>query len=153
MYSKTIILGRLTKDPELKQTGNGVSVCAFSVAVDRGYAPKDGERKADFYRVVAWRERAEFVSRYFSKGSAILIEGSMESRDYEDRDAVKRQAWELIASKISFTGSKKESSGGGGDYYVEGPPDRAGAGSNPQASHSSGSDDFVEVDDDGDLPF
>ena len=153
MFSKTIIMGRLTKDPELKQTPNGVSVCTFSVAVDRAYAPKGGERKADFYNVVAWRQTGEFVSRYFFKGSAILVEGSMECRYYEDKNSVKRQVWELVAGNVSFTGSKKESSGGGDSYYGNAPPEGAEASGQPLAPSTSQSDCFVEVDDDGDLPF
>lgn len=144
MYSKTIIVGRLTADPELKQTPNGVSVTSFSVAVNRAYTPKGGERKADFYEVVAWRSTAEFICRYFGKGNAILVEGNMESREYTDKNDAKRRVWELIAGNVSFVESKAAASGQGGAA-----PSTAAA--PPPAS--GGADDFTEVDDDGDLPF
>lgn len=145
MYGKTIIVGRLTADPELRQTPNGVSVTAFSVAVNRSYAPKGGERKVDFYEVVAWRSTAEFICRYFSKGNAILIEGSMESREYVDKNDIKRRVWELIAANVSFVESKASASAhsSGRDNSI--PPEP------PAATNSS--DDFTELDDDGDLPF
>lgn len=144
MYSKTIIVGRLTADPELKQTPNAVSVVSFSVAVNRSYAPQGGERKADFYEVVAWRSTAEFICRYFSKGSAILVEGNMESRDYTDKNGQNRRVWELIASNVSFVESKTSASGQGRDNSLP-----------PEPTYTvGGSDDFIEIDaDDGDLPF
>lgn len=143
MYGKTIIVGRLTADPELKTTQNGVSVTSFSVAVNRSYAPKGGERQVDFYSVVAWRSTAEFICRYFVKGSAILIEGSMESRDYTDKNDIKRRVWELVVNNVSFVESKASASGRGGGRDDSLPPEP------PVYSNNT----FTEIEDDGDLPF
>ena len=104
-----VIMGRLTADPELKTTASGLSVLSFSVAVERNYQ-KEGEEKAvDFINVVAWRKTAEFVSKYFHKGSMIAVEGSIQTRKYEDKDGNKRTAVEILANTVSFCG--KEASG------------------------------------------
>ena len=104
-----VIMGRLTADPELKTTASGLSVLSFSVAVERNYQ-KEGEEKAvDFINVVAWRKTAEFVSKYFHKGSMIAVEGSIQTRKYEDKDGNKRTAFEILANTVSFCG--KEASG------------------------------------------
>lgn len=107
MYNKAILMGRLARDPELKTTPNGVSVCTFSIAVDRRYQGKDEEKKTDFFNIVAWRQTAEFVSKYFSKGRCILVEGEIQNRSYTDKDGVTRYVTEIIASQVSFTGEKK----------------------------------------------
>ena len=104
-----VIMGRLTADPELKTTVSGLSVLSFSVAVERNYQ-KEGEEKAvEFINVVAWRKTAEFVSKYFHKGSMIAVEGSIQTRKYEDKDGNKRTAVEILANTVSFCG--KEASG------------------------------------------
>ena len=104
-----VIMGRLTADPELKTTTSGLPVLSFSVAVERNYQ-KEGEEKAvDFINVVAWRKTAEFVSKYFHKGSMIAVEGSIQTRKYEDKDGNKRTAFEILANTVSFCG--KEASG------------------------------------------
>lgn len=100
-------MGRLTADPELKTTASGVSVSAFRVAVDRDHQPKGGDRQADFIPCVAWRQTAEFVSHYFQKGRMIALEGSLQSRNYEDKQGQKRTAYEVIADHIWFCGEKK----------------------------------------------
>ena len=86
MYNKVIMMGRLTRDPELKTTPNGVSVCKFSIAVDRRFQNKGEEKKTDFFNVVAWRQTGEFVSRYFGKGNLILVEGELQTRSYVDKN-------------------------------------------------------------------
>ena len=104
-----VIMGRLTADPELKTTASGLSVLSFSVAVDRNYQ-KEGEEKAvDFINVVAWRKTAEFVSKYFHKGSMIAVEGSIQTRKYEDKDGNKRTAFEILANTVSFCGKEASS--------------------------------------------
>ena len=101
-----VIMGRLTADPELKTTASGLSVLSFSVAVERNYQ-KEGEEKAvDFINVVAWRKTAEFVSKYFHKGSMIAVEGSIQTRKYEDKDGNKRTAFEILANTVSFCGKE-----------------------------------------------
>lgn len=109
MLNCAVIMGRLTADPELRTTPNGISVTSFSVAVDRGYAKAGEERQTDFINVVAWRGTAEFVSRYFRKGSMIAVQGSIQTRNYEDRNGNKRTAFEIVADNVSFCGSKSES--------------------------------------------
>ena len=109
MVNCAILMGRLTKDPELRTTQNGTSVTSFTVAVDREYVRQGEERQTDFINVVAWRQTAEFVSRYFKKGSMIAVQGSIQTRNYEDKNGNKRTAVEVIADKVSFCGSKAES--------------------------------------------
>ena len=109
MVNCAILMGRLTKDPELRTTQNGTSVTSFAVAVDREYVRQGEERQTDFINVVAWRQTAEFVSRYFKKGSMIAVQGSIQTRNYEDKNGNKRTAVEVIADKVSFCGSKAES--------------------------------------------
>lgn len=120
--NKIIIKGRLTKDPELRQTGSGVSVCNITVAVDRAYSKED--KQTDFFDCVFWRQDAEFVSKYFTKGREILVEGEMQSRKYEDKDGNKRTAWEIGNAHAEFCGSKN-SGEGGGTYSQSGPASTA----------------------------
>lgn len=109
MLNKVIIMGRLTADPELRQTPSGISTCRFSVAVDRGYKSKDtGERQTDFIRVTAWRQTAEFVSRYFSKGKMIIVEGSLRNNDFTDANGVKHYSMDVLADSVSFAGSRND---------------------------------------------
>lgn len=136
-YSKTIIMGRLTADPELRQTTNGVAVTSFSVAVDRPYTNKSGEKEVDFLNVVAWRGTAEFICRYFSKGRPILIDGSIQTRTYTDREGVERRAWEIVADQARFTESK-------GNHEPT---------SQQNNFSNGGADVFVEVENGDDLPF
>lgn len=143
MLNCAVIMGRLTADPELRQTPNGVAVTRFSVAVDRGYVKAGEERKADFINVVCWRQTAEFVTRYFSKGSMIAVQGSIQTGSYE-KDGVKRSTFEIVADNVSFCGSKSESGTAGAPRAVE-----AAA-----PSFSNGNiDDFSAGADDDDLPF
>lgn len=106
MLNVVALMGRLVADPELKTTQSGNSVCTFRVAVDRGYVPQGEERQADFITVTAWRKTAEFVSKYFQKGSLIAIEGSLQTRQYQDKSGNNRTATEVLASRVSFAGSK-----------------------------------------------
>lgn len=109
MLNCAVIMGRLTADPELKTTASGISVTSFCVAVDRSYVKPGEERQADFINVVAWRSTAEFVSKYFRKGSMIAVQGSIQTRSYDDKNGNKRTATEIVADNVSFCGSKSES--------------------------------------------
>ena len=147
--NQIVIMGRLTRDPELRQTPNGVSVASFSLAVDRGYSPKDGgERQTDFIDVVAWRNTAEFVSKYFTKGQMAAVTGRLQIRDWTDKENNKRRSAEVVAENVYFTESKKSREaalGGATD-----PKEDFGSGYNTPVESS----DFTELDmDDGDLPF
>lgn len=154
MFNKAILVGRLTADPELKQTPNGVSVTSFSIAVGRAFAPKGGERQTDFIDIVAWRQTAEFICRYFSKGKAILIEGAIQTRTYVDKNGQNRRAWEIVADSAHFVEGKTASPDGGSSPAHTPATLAAPAQSSPAPAYSSGSvEDFADIDDDGDLPF
>ena len=143
-----VIMGRLTRDPELRQTPSGVPVASFSLAVDRGYTPKDGgERQTDFIDVVAWRNTGEFVSKYFVKGQMAAVSGRLQLRDWVDKDGNKRRSAEVVADNVYFTESKKSREASFG--HAE-----------PKDDYNNGfrtpveSSDFTELDmDDGELPF
>lgn len=107
MYNRVIIMGRLTADPELKQTTSGISYCRINVAVDRP-AKQGEEKKADFFNVVCWRGTAEFVSRYFSKGKAIHVEGKLQNSNYEDQNGVKHYNTDIVADAVAFCGDKSQ---------------------------------------------
>lgn len=111
MLNRAVLMGRLTTDPELRQTPNGISVLSFSIAVDRTYGGKNGERQTDFINLVAWRQTAEFISRYFSKGQMIAVDGSIQTRNYTDKQGNNRTAFEVVVDNASFCGSKAESGG------------------------------------------
>ena len=107
MLNVVALMGRLVYDPELKTTQNGTNVCSFRIAVDRSFARQGEERKADFIDVTAWRQTAEFVSKYFQKGSMIAIEGSLQTRQYQDKNGNNRTATEVLASQVSFAGCRE----------------------------------------------
>lgn len=166
MLNCAVIMGRLTADPELRTTGNGISVTSFSVAVDRNYQRQGQERQTDFINVVAWRQTAEFVTRYFRKGQMIAVQGSIQTRNYEDRNGNKRTAVGIVTESVSFCGSKAEQPGekANPQTYPAGPePAQSGAQTPPQAYQrqeyeqqsfaNAGPDDFSAVDMDDELPF
>ncbi len=166
MLNRIILMGRLVADPELRQTPNGISVATFRIAVDRNYQSKNSnERQTDFISCVAWRQTGEFISRYFAKGRMIAVEGSLQTRSYEDKTGAKRTAYDVVVDQAYFADSRP---GGaqGGNYQAEG-NSYGGYGAAPQQSAprfeepqrgqslSVGSfGGFEELDtDDGDLPF
>ena len=108
MLNHIEIMGRLTRDPELRRTGGGIAVASFTVAVDRDYKAGDGEKKTDFFNCVAWRQTGEFVSKYFKKGSMIVAAGRMEMREWTDREGAKRISWEMNVENAYFGEGKKE---------------------------------------------
>ena len=112
MYNKAILIGRLTADPEMRTTPQGVPVSTFRIAVDRPFM-NGGERKADFLTIVCWRQQAEFVCKYFQKGRAIGVDGSIQTRNYTDKDGNKRTAFEIVADRVFFVESKSAVSSGG----------------------------------------
>lgn len=148
MLNVVAIMGRLVADPELRTTQNGNNVCSFRIACDRNYAPQGQERQADFIDIVAWRNQAEVVAKYFQKGSLIAVDGSLQTRQYQDKNGNKRTAVEVVANNISFAGAKKaEKVDDGG----EAPPKDY---REPAPAYSQGSaDDFAVISDDDDLPF
>ena len=104
MLNRAILMGRLTADPELRQTPNGVSVASFTLAVNRNYS-KNAQQQTDFIDIVAWRQTAEFVSRYFRKGQLVAVDGRIETRSYTDRNGVNRKAFEIVADQVHFAES------------------------------------------------
>ena len=146
--NQIVIMGRLTRDPELRQTPSGVSVASFTLAVDRSFTPKDGgERQTDFIDVVAWRNTAEFVSKYFVKGQMAAVTGRLQIRDWTDKDGNKRRSAEVVAENIYFTESRKSREASFGQ--TEQKYDNSAGFSTPV-----GGSDFAELDmDEGELPF
>ena len=110
MLNKIVLMGRLTRDPELRKTQSGTAVASFTLAVDRDYKPQDGERETDFIDIVAWRGTGEFVSKYFSKGRMAVVEGRLQVRDWKDKDGAKRRSTEVIADNVYFGDSKRSES-------------------------------------------
>lgn len=135
MLNHITIMGRLTRDPELRYTQSQTPVTSFTLAVDRDFADHgSGERKTDFIDVVAWRQTGEFVSKYFTKGSMAVVSGRLQIRDWTDRDGNKRKSAEVVAENVYFGESKRRDEGTSGSY-------------------GGGSSAFAELEDDGDLPF
>ena len=114
MLNKAILMGRITRDPELRYTPNNVAVCTFTVAIDRRFVRQGEERQADFINVVAWRQQAEFVAKYFTKGRMINVVGSIQTRSWDDQNGTKRYATEVIADEINFCGDSRPDNGQGG---------------------------------------
>ena len=141
MLNRIILMGRLTRDPELRRTGSGTAVTSFSLAVDRDFKSQSGEKETDFIDIVAWRNTAEFVSKYFTKGRMAVVEGRLQIRDWTDKDGGKRRSAEVVADNVYFGDSKRD----GGD--------NSGYSAAPSNFSASGSD-FAEIgEDDGELPF
>ena len=158
MYNKVIIMGRISSDLELKTTPQGASVLAFSVAVDRRYQVKGEEKKTDFFNVVAWRNEAEFISRYFSKGRMILIEGELQTRSYVDKNNNTVRVTEIVADRATFTGEKNATQSSPYQNYpgnaAPAAPAHPAENSNTAPAVSQGSvSDFTESADDDDYPF
>lgn len=131
MINKAILMGRLTRDPELRRTDSGKAVCNFTVAINNGYGE---EQRADFVSCVAWNKTAEFVDKYFAKGRMIIVVGRIQARTWEDRDGKKNYVTEVVASEVAFGESKKDAA-------------------TNSAGHTAAGDDFTPIDSDDDLPF
>ena len=143
MLNHITIMGRLVRDPELRSTQSGTSVASFTVAVDRDYQPGGSEKQTDFIECVAWRGTGEFVSKYFRKGSMIVVAGRLQSRKWQDRDGNNRINWEVVADSVYFGESRKDGPNAAQATYQQnyGNPNVSAAG-------------FTELDDsDGELPF
>lgn len=150
MINNVVLMGRLTHEPELRVTPNNISVVRFGLAVERSYSTKGEERKTDFVDVTAWRQTAEFICRYFHKGSMIALQGAIQTDNYTDKDGNKRKSVQVVADGVSFCGSKAENEGKEAPYtpQVDNAPKAVYKGQQPFA-------DFEEIldDDDDDLPF
>ena len=160
MLNHLTIMGRLTRDPELRRTGTGIAVASFTVAVDRDFSGRDGgEKETDFIDCVAWRQTGEFVSKYFTKGSMIVVSGRLQIRSWTDKDGNKRRTAEVVADNVYFGESRRSNEGnssyggnayGGNSYAAPAAPAYGGGYSAPAAPAS----DFAMLsDDDAQLPF
>ena len=144
MLNKIIIMGRLTRDPELRRTASSTAVAGFTLAVDRDFKSQNGEKSTDFIDVVAWRNTAEFVAKYFTKGRMAVVEGRLQIRDWKDKDGNNRRSAEVVAENVDFGDSKRDGAPAG-DYAAP-----MGGYAAPVSTTSS----FSEIEDeDGDLPF
>ena len=161
MLNHIVIMGRLTRDPELRRTQSGTAVTTITVAVDRDYQSRDSQEKStDFIDVVAWRSTAEFISKYFTKGRMIVVEGSLQSRKWQDKNGQNRVSWEIQASNVYFGDSRRDNQGG--DYTAPSYGTQPyGAASYAAPSYSSPAQSytapagggFAELEEDGELPF
>ena len=146
MLNHIVLMGRLTRDPELRRTGSGVAVASFTLAVDRDYAAQGAEKETDFVDIVAWRNTAEFVSKYFTKGRMAVVTGRLQIRNWQDKEGNKRRSAEVVADNVYFGDSKRDSQSGG-DYA---PP---AYGSPAESYTAPASGGFAEIEEDGELPF
>lgn len=149
-FNKVILIGNMTADPELKQTTSGVSVCSFTIAVNRRFKSENGQQDTDFINIVAWRQSAEFVSRYFKKGNPILVCGQIQTRNYTDSQGQKRYVTEVVADEVSFVESKPAES------TASTPPNPANFGGKaytPAAYTGNNNQQFEDIPSDSDLPF
>lgn len=133
MLNKIIIMGRLTRDPEMRRTQGGTAVTSFTMAVDRDFKSQSGEKETDFIDVVAWRNTGEFAAKYLAKGRMAAVEGRIQVRDWQDKDGNRRKSVEVVADNVYFADSKRDSK--------------------PQESRTVDDQEFDEIEDDGDLPF
>lgn len=155
VYNLVSLSGRLTADPELKTTQSGISNCRICIAVNRPYQ-KDKEQEADFINVVAWRQTAEFICKYFQKGSPITVIGSMRNNNYTDSNGVKHYAMDVQADNVNFGESKSSGDGGNASaagYAFADPPKSAVSTANQESAAIGGLEDFEEILSDGEVPF
>ena len=145
MLNNVVLMGRLVADPELRHTPNDIAVTSFTLAVNRSYSKAGSDKATDFIAIVAWRSTAEFVSKYFIKGQLVAVQGSIQTRTYQDKEGNNRKAFEVVASNVYFADSKKEGSTRS-DY---------GQSMNnvPSTFENGSSDDFKEIETEDDLPF
>lgn len=159
MLNKVILMGRLTRDPEMRSTQSGISVCSFSLAVDRNFAKQGEQKQADFFNIIAWRSTADFVSRYFRKGQLVAVSGSLQTRNWDDQEGKKHYVTEIVADDVYFAESKRDSAGAPADFGNE-PSGNPYSGSNNGSDRNSGSGSngggfggFSQTSGDDDLPF
>lgn len=147
MLNHIVVMGRLTRDPELRRTASGIAVANFSVAVERDFTSQDGSRETDFIDCVAWKHTAEFVGKYFSKGKQIAVKGRLQIRSWTDKDGNNRRTAEIVADSVYFAGAKTESPAGVQRYETP-------VGYGAQSPIDPGPEDYpILTDDDPGLPF
>ena len=147
--NKVILIGRLVKDPEVKTTQSQIAFCGFTIAVDRKFKTASGERQADFITCVAWRQQAEFLGKYFQKGSRVAVTGNLQSRSYDDKDGKKVYVTEVVVDEIEFVDSKRDGAQASGSEGTR----SVSASSNPPTAPSVDNGFYPAMDDDTTLPF
>lgn len=140
MLNRVIMMGRLTAEPECKNTQSGTTFCRFTIAVDRDFADKDGNRQADFFGIIAWKGTADFVSKYFHKGQMIAVQGRLQTGTYVDKEGVTRKSWDIVADQVYFAEGKRDNSN-----------QRSNKNVNAEYEDHQSAETFVQVSDD--LPF
>lgn len=154
MLNTAILMGRLTRDPEMRRTSGDIPVTSFTLAVNRDYAKPSDEQQADFINIVCWRKTAEFVSKYFAKGMLVAVEGSIQTRTYTDSQDIKRHAFEIVANKVHFAEPKRDSAA---PASQKPPAAQDGMSEIEQNARAAGisvkNDDFIEIEGDDELPF
>lgn len=155
MYNRVILMGRLTRDPELRTTQNGIAMCRFDIAVDRRYSKQGEEKQTDFFQVTAWRQTAEFVSKYFTKGRMIHVEGSIQNNNHTDQNGVKHYATAIMADQVSFCGDRAPE---GSSQYKPSQANIPQSSTAPQRAAQNEIDlgdlgDFEEILSDSEVPF
>ena len=160
MLNHIVLMGRLTRDPELRRTGSGVAVASFTLAVDRDYAAQGAGKETDFVDIVAWRNTAEFVSKYFAKGRMAVVTGRLQIRNWQDKEGNKRRSAEVVADNVYFGDSKRDNADGGSFNQSQGyaqsfnqVPQQQQVYKAPQNVSAAPSDFSMLSDDDPDLPF
>ena len=155
MFNKVILMGRITHDLELRTTPSGANVCTFSIAVDRRFQNKGEEKKSDFFNIVAWRQQADFVCRYFGKGRMILVEGELQTRSYTDKNGANVRVTEIIADRLTFTGEKAQGGSYSDSYSAPVPPEppQYSAAPAPAPAAAAPAKDFSAAESDDDYPF
>lgn len=159
MLNVVAIMGRLVADPELRTTQSGINVVSFRIACDRNFARQGEQRQADFIDIVAWRQQAEFVSKYFQKGSMISVQGRLETRQYQDKNGNNRTATEVLAAEVGFCGPKAADKPSTASYekqtanHVREANAAHSAPQQPQSYAQGSADDFAEISDADDFPF
>ena len=155
MLNHIVLMGRLTKDPELRATGSGIPVASFRLAVDRDFGSREtGEKQADFIDIVAWRQTADFVSKYFTKGRMAVVTGRLQIRNWQDKEGNKRRSAEVVADNVYFGDSKRDGASGGFDQSQSyGAQSFNQSYQAPAAPATSANDFAMLMDDDPELPF
>jgi single-strand DNA-binding protein len=151
MLNVIAVMGRMVGDPELRKTPNDVSTTTFTIACDRNFVKAGGERQTDFFDIVAWRSTAEFACKYFHKGQLVAVNGSLQTRNYEDKQGNKRKVYEIVADNLHFAEGRRD--GGGAGAGPGAPPTERSLPAEQESYVSGAPDDFAVIDDSTDLPF
>ncbi len=153
MLNVIAVMGRLVADPELRKTTTGISTTTFTIACDRNFVKAGSERQTDFFDIVAWRSTADFACKYFKKGQLVAVNGSLQTRSYEDKNGVKRKVYEIVADNLHFADSKASGASQGAQAPAAQPAAPRALPQEPESYSAGAPEDFAVIDDSADLPF